>query len=75
MSRVWDGFEASDLFISKWKQEFIVLPKISTTGVMIRPLSTAYTRQREIFVKGQRLVSDEWMSGGEYVMMLLKNES
>ena len=73
--REWDGFESQKLFVSKWRQTFIILPRISTTGVTIRPFSTVYTRQREIFAKGQRLLSDEWMSGGEYVIMLLKNKT
>jgi len=57
-----------------WTRTFVIAPKRSINNAPIRPFSTAYTRVRETFAKGQRLVLIEWMTPGEYVMSILKDE-
>lgn len=66
----WEG----DLYTSDWKRTFIFLPKKSIHGTVILPLSTVYTRQREAYSNGQRLLYTDWMTQGEYVMSILRDE-
>jgi len=56
-----------------WTRTFVIAPKRSINNAPIRPFSTAYTRVRETFANGQRLVLTEWQTQGEYVMSILKD--
>ena len=63
-----------ELFLGEWQRRLVIIPKQSVSGTWINPFTSAYYRQREEFSKGQRLLITEWVTAGEYIMAILKDE-
>jgi hypothetical protein len=63
-----------ELIKTEWKRTLVVIPKESERGTKIGPFEVAYRRYSEVYQNGQSLLSTEWLTKGEYVMMLLKKE-
>ena len=64
------------LLSTEWHRSFVLTAKRSfSTNERINPLSTVYTRERELYKSGQRLVQTEYLTPAQYTMMLLKREA
>lgn len=62
------------LITTEWIRKFTFVPRVTVTDTKTKPCSIVYTRQREMYVLGQRLLLTEWQTQGEYLMTLLKEQ-
>lgn len=64
------------LYKGEWHRSLVLTAKRSfSTNERINPLSKVYTREREVYKNGQRLMQTEYLTPAEYTMMLLKREA